>query len=84
MLPQLTGYLRGETDRRLDLLLQDRLYTRVNTFHGLSRFENPVFLDELRMAAQATGNAMGPITSGLFDLGATSSPWPGSSPPSPC
>ncbi|WP_431933603.1 ABC transporter ATP-binding protein [Nonomuraea jabiensis] len=69
VLPQLTGYLRGETDRRLDLLLQDRLYTRVNTFHGLSRFENPVFLDELRMAAQATGNAMGPITSGLFDLG---------------
>ncbi|WP_433436899.1 ABC transporter ATP-binding protein [Nonomuraea sp. CA-141351] len=69
VLPHLTGYLRAESDRRLDLLLQDRLYERVNGFHGLSRFENPVFLDELRMAAQATGNAMGPITSGLFDLG---------------
>ncbi|GAA3246417.1 ABC transporter ATP-binding protein [Nonomuraea helvata] len=69
VLPQLTGYLRGESDRRLDLLLQDRLYTRVNGFHGLSRFENPVFLDDLRMAVQATGGAMGPITSGLFDLG---------------
>ncbi|MFI7637293.1 ABC transporter ATP-binding protein [Nonomuraea sp. NPDC049400] len=69
VLPHLTGYLRAESDRRLDLLLQERLYTRVNEFHGLSRFENPVFLDELRMAAQATGNAMGPITSGLFDLG---------------
>lgn len=69
VLPHLTGYLRAESDRRLDLLLQDRLYTRVNGFQGLSRFENPAFLDELRMAAQATGGAMGPITSGLFDLG---------------
>ncbi|WP_328808405.1 ABC transporter ATP-binding protein [Nonomuraea montanisoli] len=68
-LPHLTGYLRAESDRRLDLLLQDRLYTTVNRFQGLSRFENPLFLDELRMAAQATGGAMGPVTSGLFDLG---------------
>ncbi|MFI6817780.1 ABC transporter ATP-binding protein [Nonomuraea sp. NPDC050328] len=69
VLPHLTGYLRAESDRRLDLLLQDRLYTTVNGFQGLSRFENPAFLDELRMAAQATGGALGPITSGVFDLG---------------
>ncbi|SEG98041.1 ATP-binding cassette, subfamily B [Nonomuraea solani] len=69
VLPHVTGYLRAESDRRLDLLLQDRLYTRVNGFQGLSRFEDPAFLDELRMATQATGGAMGPITSGLFDLG---------------
>ncbi|MCA2226173.1 ABC transporter ATP-binding protein [Nonomuraea aurantiaca] len=68
VLPHVTGYLRGESDRRLDLMLQDRLYTRVNGFQGLSRFEDPAFLDELRMATQATGGAMGPITSGLFDL----------------
>jgi ATP-binding cassette subfamily B protein len=68
VLPHVTGYLRGESDRRLDLMLQDRLYTRVNQFQGLSRFEDPAFLDELRMATQATGGAMGPITSGLFDL----------------
>ncbi|MGP3916695.1 ABC transporter ATP-binding protein [Nonomuraea sp. 10N515B] len=68
VLPHVTGYLRAESDRRLDLLLQDRLYTRVNGFQGLSRFEDPAFLDELRMATQATGNAMGPLTSGLFDL----------------
>ncbi|WP_343948148.1 ABC transporter ATP-binding protein/permease [Nonomuraea longicatena] len=68
-LPHLVSYLRSECDRRLDLMLQDRLYTQVNRFQGLSRFENPVFLDELRMAAQATGGSMGPVTSGLFDLG---------------
>ncbi|GGK99290.1 multidrug ABC transporter permease [Planomonospora parontospora subsp. parontospora] len=68
VLPHVTAYLRAESDRRLDLLLQDRLYTRVNGFQGLSRFEDPAFLDELRMAAQATGGAMGPVTSGLFDL----------------
>ncbi|WP_283138242.1 ABC transporter ATP-binding protein [Rhizohabitans arisaemae] len=68
VLPHLTGYLRAETDRRLDMVLQDRLYTKVNGFQGLSRFENPEFLDELRTATQATGGAMGPVTSGLFDL----------------
>lgn len=69
VLPHLIAYLQAETERRLDRLMQDRLYTAVNGFQGLSRFENPDFLDRLRMAAQATGGALRPITSGLFDVG---------------
>ncbi|GAA3654971.1 ABC transporter ATP-binding protein [Nonomuraea antimicrobica] len=69
VLPHLTAYLRAELDRRLDRLLQDELYTAVTGFQGLSRFENPVFLDRLRMAAEATGGALTPVTSGLFDAG---------------
>lgn len=69
VLPQLTAYLRAESERRLDRLMQDRLYTAVNGFQGLSRFENPAFLDGLRLATQASGSTLAPITSGLFDIG---------------
>jgi ATP-binding cassette, subfamily B, bacterial len=68
-LPHLTGYLQGEHRRRMDRLTQDRLYTAVGSFQGLSRFENPRFLDRLRMATQATGAAVGPVTTGLFGVG---------------
>ena len=42
-LPHLTGYLQGEHRRRTDRLTQDRLYTAVGRFQGLSRFEEPRF-----------------------------------------
>ncbi|WP_204007693.1 ABC transporter ATP-binding protein [Virgisporangium aurantiacum] len=67
--PQLTTYLGTEQRRRLDRLMQDRLYTAVNSFQGLSRFESPRFLDTLRMASQATGGALAPVTTGVLDVG---------------
>ncbi|MEV1004171.1 ABC transporter ATP-binding protein [Nonomuraea sp. NPDC050202] len=67
VVPHVTAYLRAELDRRLDRLLQDRLYASVTGFQGLSRFESPAFLDRLRMAAEATGGSLTPLTSGLFD-----------------
>ncbi|MFC7642344.1 hypothetical protein ACFQX6_16345 [Streptosporangium lutulentum] len=69
VLPHVIAYQQAESERRLDRLMQDRLYTAVNRFQGLSRFENPAFLDRLRMATQATGSALTPLTSGLFDVG---------------
>jgi ATP-binding cassette subfamily B protein len=69
VLPNLAAYLDSEQDRRLDVALQDQLYDAVNSFQGLSRFESPPFLDRLRMAAQATGSSLRPITSGTFGLG---------------
>ncbi|MBO3744377.1 ABC transporter ATP-binding protein [Actinoplanes flavus] len=53
LLPPVTGYLRGELDRAVGLLAQDRLFTSVAGFAGLARFEDPVFLDRLRLAEQA-------------------------------
>lgn len=67
--PQLNAYVSAEQGRRLSRLMEDRLYTTVNLFQGLSRFEDPRFLDTLRMASQATSNALAPVTSGLFDIG---------------
>lgn len=67
--PQLTEYLRGELGRRMDRFLQDRLHTAVNGFQGLSRFEDPRHLDRLRMAAQASGGSLQPVTAGMADTG---------------
>ncbi|MGW1073318.1 ABC transporter ATP-binding protein [Streptomyces sp. NPDC002537] len=86
--PQVTRYLRTELDRRVGLLAEDRLFTAVEGFTGLGRFENPRFLDRLRLAQgsgggtpnQAVDGAVGitraAITIGGF-LGSLSvlSPW---------
>ncbi|MEU9363639.1 ABC transporter ATP-binding protein [Streptomyces avermitilis] len=54
--PQLAQYLRAELDRAVTLLSQDRLFQAVDGFAGLCRFEDPRFLDRLRLAQQ-TGAA---------------------------
>lgn len=69
LLPHLGEYLRGELGRRMDRLLRDRLHTAVNGFHGLSRFEDPQHLDRLRMAAQASGGSLTPVTGGMAETG---------------
>ncbi|GGM40190.1 multidrug ABC transporter permease [Longimycelium tulufanense] len=50
--PHLTQYLRTELDRRVGLHAQDRLFLAVDRFAGLARFEDPDFLDRLRLAQQ--------------------------------
>ncbi|MET9295510.1 ABC transporter ATP-binding protein [Streptomyces sp. NPDC003077] len=52
-LPHLTVYLRSELERAVALRAQDRLFAAVDAFTGLRRFEDPVFLDRLRLAQQA-------------------------------
>ncbi|MFG2331542.1 ABC transporter ATP-binding protein [Streptomyces sp. NPDC048604] len=69
LLPHLGEYLRGELGRRLDRVLRDRLHTAVNGFHGLARFEDPQHLDRLRMAAQASGGSLSPVTGGMAETG---------------
>ncbi|MFE7120299.1 ABC transporter ATP-binding protein [Streptomyces sp. NPDC057654] len=51
-IPHLAHYLRTEMDRRVGLFAQNRLFTAVGRFAGLERFENPEFLDRLRLAQQ--------------------------------
>ncbi|MER5783998.1 ABC transporter ATP-binding protein [Streptomyces mobaraensis] len=52
--PQVIHYLRAELERETELLGQSRLYTAVGRFTGLGRFEDPWFLDRLRMAQHAS------------------------------
>ncbi|GAB3425401.1 ABC transporter ATP-binding protein [Flindersiella endophytica] len=67
--PRLTTYVQSEHRRRIDRLLQDRLYSALDRFQGLSRFESPRFLDKLRLCTQADGAMIAPATTGLFSTG---------------
>ena len=53
VLSHATRYLSAELERATGLVAQERLYDAVNRFVGLGRFENPAFLDRLRMAQQS-------------------------------
>ncbi|MFF4284213.1 ABC transporter ATP-binding protein [Streptomyces sp. NPDC001633] len=66
--PQVGQYLRAELDRRVGLLMQDRLFTAVDGFVGLERFENPRFLDRLRLAQQTAGSTPNETVSGALGI----------------
>ncbi|MDP9863717.1 MULTISPECIES: ABC transporter ATP-binding protein [Streptosporangium] len=57
VLPHVSEYLTGQLHRGLQRLIYDRLFRAVNADPGLSRFENPSFHDELRLAHEAGQNA---------------------------
>ncbi|HWO63033.1 MAG TPA: ABC transporter ATP-binding protein, partial [Umezawaea sp.] len=55
VVPHVLHYLRAELDREVGVLAKDRLFTAVAGFAGLSRFEDPGFLDRLRLAQDSGG-----------------------------
>ncbi|MEV3872434.1 ABC transporter ATP-binding protein [Streptomyces sp. NPDC049906] len=68
VLPLASNYIEARLSRGIVHLAQQRLYGKVNGFVGLSRFEDPEFLDRLRLAQEATGSAPQQITGALFGL----------------
>lgn len=68
VLPQAAHYLRAELDRRAGRLAQKRLLDTVNTFVGLRRFENPRFLDRLRMAETTGDMTCGDVIDGSLGV----------------
>lgn len=52
VMPHVSTYLKSELDRRVGVLNQERLFGAVDRFVGIGRFENPNFLDHLRLAQQ--------------------------------
>jgi ATP-binding cassette, subfamily B, bacterial len=67
VLPHLEQYLRADIDRRTGLSAEDELYRQVERFTGLANFEDPSFLDRLRMAMQAASTA-GQVAGGGIGL----------------
>ncbi|MER6150460.1 ABC transporter ATP-binding protein [Streptomyces hirsutus] len=61
-------YLRAQLERAIGLLTQERLFTAVNGFVGLERFESPAFLDRLRLAQQASAVGPGQVVTGMLGL----------------
>ncbi|MEU3752850.1 ABC transporter ATP-binding protein [Streptomyces olivoreticuli] len=68
VLPQVSRYLRTELDRRVGLLAEDRLFTAVEGFAGLGRFENPRFLDRLRLAQGSGGGTPNQAVDGAIGI----------------
>ncbi|MEE6261321.1 ABC transporter ATP-binding protein [Plantactinospora sonchi] len=68
-----TQYLSTEVDRAVGLAAQERLFTAVDRFIGLVRFENPHFLDRLRLAQQPGGMSPYPCRAvdGVLGIGRT-------------
>ncbi|GII62210.1 multidrug ABC transporter permease [Sphaerisporangium krabiense] len=66
---QMTQYLRTELDRRVGLYAQDRLFVAVEGFVGLRRFEDPGFLDRLRLAQQVGGITPNQLIGGVLGVG---------------
>lgn len=61
-------YLRAQLERAIGLLTQSQLFTAVNGFVGLERFESPAFLDRLRLAQQASAVGPGQVVTGMLGL----------------
>jgi ATP-binding cassette subfamily B protein len=66
-LPQTTQYLTAEAQRRVSRAVKDRLYQAVNRFPGLGRFEDPRFLNQLRLA-EAADSAPAQLTTATMQL----------------
>jgi len=54
---RIAGHLATLHRRAIGIVVQDRLYTRVNGFVGLRVFEDPTFLGRLRLAEEAASGA---------------------------
>jgi ATP-binding cassette subfamily B protein len=68
VLPPASHYLRQELERRIGVLVQDRLFAAVERLPGLASFENPAFLDRLELAQGAGGNTPSEVTFGLLAI----------------
>ncbi|MBL1093451.1 MULTISPECIES: ABC transporter ATP-binding protein [Streptomyces] len=70
--PHLTQYLRAEMGREVGLLAQDRLFASVERFTGLGRFEDPHFLDRMRLAQQVGGTSPNQVVESTLGIVCTS------------
>ncbi|ATL32967.1 ABC transporter ATP-binding protein [Streptomyces formicae] len=68
LLPQLLQYLRAELDREVGLLTQERLFTATDRQVGLARFEDPLFLDRLRLAQPTAGMNPNNVVCGFLNV----------------
>ncbi|MFE6978690.1 ABC transporter ATP-binding protein [Streptomyces sp. NPDC057682] len=68
VLPYASDYTKSRLRRGIAYRAQKELYGKVEGFVGLSRFEDPEFLDRLRLAQDSATGAPDQITTALFGL----------------
>jgi ATP-binding cassette subfamily B protein len=57
LFPEGLRYLQRQLDRRVEYVVRDRMFTKVNTFGGVRLFEQPRFHDLLQLALDSGQNA---------------------------
>ncbi|MGW1280424.1 ABC transporter ATP-binding protein [Streptomyces tsukubensis] len=68
VVPQAAGYLRAELGRATTVVAQAGLFRSVGRSVGMSRFEDPVFLDRLRLAKQSGKTSPNQVLDGALGL----------------
>lgn len=71
VIPFAMQYAQKETDRRTGVLAQDRLFGATEKFVGMARFEDPEFLNQLRIALQNGGATPGLVMTTALSAGRT-------------
>ncbi|MGI5132186.1 ABC transporter ATP-binding protein [Pseudonocardia sp. CA-107938] len=69
LLPRVVHHLEQEAGRAITVLTRDRLYAAVGRLQGMARFEDPAFLDRLRMAQQGGGQSPGDVVGSALAIG---------------
>jgi len=65
-IPQALRYVTTETERRVGVRAQERLYLAVNGQPGLTRLEDPLYQDRLQLAEQASRSGPGQLVSSVL------------------
>lgn len=65
-IPHLTKYASAELERKIGRIAQQELFSAVNRFVGLGPFENPEYLDKLRLAKQSGSEAPNQVVNSLI------------------
>jgi ATP-binding cassette subfamily B protein len=65
VVPHVVQYLQAELERATGTMAQARLFTAVGRFVGIGPFEDPKFLDKLRLAKQSGRSAPGTVVRGV-------------------
>ncbi|MEV4373506.1 ABC transporter ATP-binding protein [Nonomuraea sp. NPDC049637] len=66
--PYVLTFAGAEFERRVGLLVRDRLYTAVNALPGLARLEEPAFQDRLHLAERAGSAGPGRVVTSALGL----------------
>jgi ATP-binding cassette, subfamily B, bacterial len=69
-------YIEGQLARRVEYIVQDRLFAKINGFPGLAWFEQPRFHDQMRLAqeaGQSTARRLIVVASGILQQSVTMS-----------
>jgi ATP-binding cassette, subfamily B, bacterial len=67
-LSRVSGYQLRELARRTGLIADDRIYQAINALNGLARFEDPAFLDQVRMAQQAGAGTCAQLAASVVNI----------------